>query len=68
MTTTVAPELALVPIDTTSPRRASAASDSRSPSGPGWWDSSWDLLRGLEVREERWNWERGCAETLSGRR
>lgn len=32
--------------------RDSERDDDRSPTGgPGWFDSSWDLIRGLEVRE-----------------
>lgn len=27
------------------------ASSSAGPAGPGWYDSSWELLRGLDVRE-----------------
>ena len=44
------PELALVAIDT-SPHRDGGRDRSVSAAGPGWFDSSWDLQRGLEVRE-----------------
>ena len=27
------------------------ADDDAGPKGPGWFDSSWELVRGLEVRE-----------------
>ena len=43
------PELALVAIDTR-PHRDEG--EGVGPiAGPGWFDSSWDLRRGLEVRE-----------------
>ena len=54
MPTTASQELTLVPIDTGPSRRDSHRSEGRSAAGPGWWDSSWDLLRGLEVREDDW--------------
>jgi hypothetical protein len=38
--------LALAAVDTTGPRQ-----DRASRAGPGWFDSSWDLHRGLDVRE-----------------
>ncbi len=30
----------------------SDAIDTRAPAGPGWFESSWELLAGLEVIEE----------------
>jgi len=44
------PELALVAIDTR-PHRDEGAGHFGPVAGPGWFDSSWDLRRGLEVRE-----------------
>ena len=41
-------ELALAAIDTT-PHRLEGGH--RGTAGPGWFDSSWELHRGLEVRE-----------------
>jgi hypothetical protein len=29
--------------------------DDESPAGPGWYESSWDLRRGLEVCEAPWS-------------
>jgi len=43
-------ELALVATDTRPPRHEGGARSSAA-AGPGWFDSSWDLHRGLEVRE-----------------
>jgi hypothetical protein len=43
-------ELALVAIDTR-PHRHEGRERSGAAAGPGWFDSSWDLHRGLEVRE-----------------
>ena len=43
-------ELALVAIDTRPLRHEGLACISAA-AGPGWFDSSWDLHRGLEVRE-----------------
>ena len=44
----LSPELSLFPQH----RAASPlAADARCPAGPGWFESSWDLRRGLEVRE-----------------
>ena len=43
-------ELALVATDTRPPRHEGGARSSAA-AGPGWFDSSWDLRRGLEVRE-----------------
>jgi hypothetical protein len=48
----LSPELALVAIDTTSPRHDGIARERAGAAGPGWFDSSWDLRRGLEVRED----------------
>ena len=45
-----ATELALVAIDTR-PHRHDGVMRSAGAAGPGWFDSSWDLHRGLEVRE-----------------
>ena len=42
--------LALVAIDS-SPRRHDGREHTGGSAGPGWFDSSWDLHRGLEVRE-----------------
>jgi hypothetical protein len=44
------PELALVAIDTR-PHRHEGCERIGAAVGPGWFDSSWDLHRGLEVRE-----------------
>ena len=44
------PELALVAIDTRS-HRHEGRERIGAAAGPGWFDSSWDLRRGLEVRE-----------------
>jgi hypothetical protein len=44
------PELALVAIDTRS-HRHEGRERIGAAAGPGWFDSSWDLHRGLEVRE-----------------
>ena len=44
------PELALVAIDTRS-HRHEGRERIAAAAGPGWFDSSWDLHRGLEVRE-----------------
>jgi len=44
------PELALVAIDTR-PHRHEGCERVGAAAGPGWFDSSWDLHRGLEVRE-----------------
>ena len=44
------PELALAAIDTL-PHRHEARESIGAATGPGWFDSSWDLHRGLEVRE-----------------
>ena len=44
------PELALVAIDTR-PHRHEGLARIGAAAGPGWFDSSWDLHRGLEVRE-----------------
>jgi hypothetical protein len=46
------PELSLVPIAATPAQRDARA----HPVGPGWFESSWDLQRGLEVRED-WSGE-----------
>jgi hypothetical protein len=54
MPTTASQELTLVPLDTPPSRRECDRPEGRSAAGPGWWDSSWDLLRGLEVREDGW--------------
>ena len=43
-----APELALVALQPT-PRHDPIAGF--APAGPGWFDSSWELRRGLDVRE-----------------
>jgi len=43
-------ELALVAIDTR-PHRHEGRERIGAAAGPGWFDSSWDLRRGLEVRE-----------------
>jgi hypothetical protein len=48
------PQLALVAVDTSSCRGASTATRPQravSSAGPGWFESSWDLRRGLEVKE-----------------
>ena len=44
------PELALVAIDTR-PNRHEGLACISAAAGPGWFDSSWDLHCGLEVRE-----------------
>jgi hypothetical protein len=44
------PELALSAIDNR-PHRHQGGELGASAVGPGWFDSSWDLHRGLEVRE-----------------
>jgi hypothetical protein len=44
-------QLALVPVAAKSPAPRSEARVC-APAGPGWFDSSWDLRRGLEVRED----------------
>ena len=44
------PELALVAIDNR-PHRHAGSERIAAAAGPGWFDSSWDLHRGLEVRE-----------------
>ena len=44
------PELALAAIDTL-PHRHEARESIGAATGPGWFESSWDLHRGLEVRE-----------------
>ena len=43
-------ELALVAVDTR-PHRHESRERVGAAAGPGWFDSSWDLRRGLEVRE-----------------
>ena len=45
MSSTVAEPLSLLPIE----KKAAPGRD--LPDGPGWFDSSWDLRRGLEVHE-----------------
>ena len=47
-------ELSLVPIAAAATERDVRA----HPVGPGWFDSSWDLRRGLEVREDWFGEER----------
>jgi hypothetical protein len=42
-------ELALVTVDTPGPRHD--GNERQRLAGPGWFDSSWELQRGLEVRE-----------------
>jgi hypothetical protein len=44
------PELTLAAIDTR-PHRHEGRERVGAAAGPGWFDSSWDLQRGLEVRE-----------------
>ena len=44
------PELALIAIDTRTHRHEGRERVGVA-AGPGWFDSSWDLQRGLEVRE-----------------
>jgi len=44
------PALALAVIDTR-PHRHEERERTGAAAGPGWFDSSWDLHRGLEVRE-----------------
>ena len=51
------PELALVAIDTR-PHRHDGLARIGAAAGPGWFDSSWDLHRGLEVRES-WSDDEG---------
>jgi hypothetical protein len=52
--------LALAPLSTA--RRVASAAPCPTPVGPGWFESSWDLQRGLEVTEEGraeaalWSW------------
>ena len=43
-------ELALVAVDTR-PHSHEGRERTSAAAGPGWFDSSWDLHRGLEVRE-----------------
>ena len=43
-------ELALIPIDTP-PQRHARGEQIGAAAGPGWFDSSWELQRGLEVCE-----------------
>ena len=50
------PELSLVAVDPSSVGRASDRGMCIVAAGPGWFDSSWDLQRGLEVRED-WSGE-----------
>jgi len=49
------PQLALVAVDTPPLRRAPGATHlphcAASSAGPGWFESSWELRRGLEVKE-----------------
>ena len=50
------PQLALVAVDTPPLRRApgrdaSSPAARRASAGPGWFESSWELRRGLEVKE-----------------
>jgi hypothetical protein len=45
------PELALVADDATPSRRDQHNLPHGAGSGPGWFESSWDLRRGLDVRE-----------------
>jgi hypothetical protein len=49
------PQLALVAVDISSCRGASVATRPQhraaTCAGPGWFDSSWELRRGLEVKE-----------------
>ena len=49
------PQLALVAVDTPPLRRAPGATHfpqrALPSAGPGWFDSSWELRRGLEVKE-----------------
>nr|HET7858029.1 hypothetical protein [Caldimonas sp.] len=45
----LAPELSLVPI--TVPSRSHERSFDDRACAPGWFDSSWELRRGLEVKE-----------------
>jgi hypothetical protein len=47
MTETFPPELSLVPV---APVQRSGTADDRV-SAPGWFDSSWELRHGLEVKE-----------------
>jgi hypothetical protein len=44
--------LTLVPVAAANAPMASFEACVAIPVGPGWFDSSWDLRRGLEVREE----------------
>jgi len=49
------PQLALVTVDSSSRRGAAVATRPQhhapTSAGPGWFDSSWELSRGLEVKE-----------------
>jgi hypothetical protein len=45
-------ELTLVAVEATPSSRDRGACEHADIAGPGWFDSSWELRRGLEVREE----------------
>ena len=68
-------ELALVAIDSAPPGRDQPGDVRAVGSGPGWFESSWDLHQGLDVRE---GWSEGdgvrgwiedflCAQRAIGR-
>jgi hypothetical protein len=44
--------LALIATDAAPPRRDRVDCDDAGNAGPGWFDSSWELRRGLEVKED----------------
>jgi hypothetical protein len=50
--------LALVAVDATPPRRDRVEDGRSGVAGPGWFDSSWDLQHGLEVKEDWFGDER----------
>lgn len=52
MTQDPSSELALVAIEGAPSSRDRATREQFGNAGPGWFDSSWELRRGLEVRED----------------
>jgi hypothetical protein len=58
------PQLALVAIDTL-PNRPESRERLGAAAGPGWFDSSWDLRRGLEVRED-WSDDERVRDWIEG--
>ena len=52
MSQALSSELSLVAVESTAERRDGHGRGRASAAGPGWFESSWDLQRGLEVKED----------------